>query len=283
MFQIKKIVVECMGGLGNLLFQLYLGYVISIKYDLELCVKYDQKDEYRESIFCYFIFDNITRIKFDKIPDDYHVIREKEKHYVDLISNIPLNKNVYLFGFFQSSLFFKDYIYVINKNVNFEIKDIAKYIYDKIKEEFNNKKLVAVHIRGGDYKNLSHYHTNLDITYYISALTKIKCNDGVKILFTDDFEYASKLLNKLYDTFINNMIEKYIPKNYSYMKTHPELSLFILSCFDYIICANSTFSLWSSYFSNAEKIIIPKKWFGVEGPKDFKIEELALNDKYYIV
>ena len=79
------------------------------------------------------------------------------------------------------------------------------------------------------------------------------------------------------------MIEKYIPKKYNYMKNHPELSLFILSCFDYIVCANSTFSLWGSYFSNAEKIVIPKKWFGDDGPKDFKINELGLNDKYIIV
>jgi hypothetical protein len=279
----KKIVVECMGGLGNLLFQLYLGYVISIKYNLELCVKYNQKDEKRKSIFSYFMFDNITRIEFNEVPKDYHIIREKEKHYIDLISNIPLNKNVYLFGFFQSSLFFRDYIYVINKYINFEIRDIAKYIYNEIKKEFKNKKLVALHVRGSDYKKLSHYHTNLNITYYISALTKLKCTDSIKILFTDDYEYASNILNKLYNTFINNMIEKYIPKKYNYMKNHPELSLFILSCFDYIICANSTFSLWGSYFSNAEKIVIPKKWFGDDGPKDFKINELGLNDKYIIV
>lgn len=279
----KKIVVECMGGLGNLLFQLYLGYVISIKYNLELCVKVNQKNEKRESIFSYFMFDNITRIKFDKVPEDYHIIKEKEKHYVDLISNIPLNKNIYLFGFFQSSLFFKDYFKHINRYLNFEIKDIAKYIYGKIKEDNNNKKLIAVHIRGGDYKGLSHYHTNLNITYYISALTKIKCNNAVKILFTDDYEYASGMLKTLYNQYINDMIEKYIPEKYTYMKDHPELSLFILSCFDYIICANSTFSLWGSYFSNAEKIVIPKNWFGKEGPKDFKINELALNDKYIIV
>ena len=43
------------------------------------------------------------------------------------------------------------------------------------------------------------------------------------------------------------------------------------------------FGIFLLYFSNAEKIIIPKNWFGVEGPKDFKIEELALNNKYLIV
>ncbi len=279
----KKIVIECMGGLGNLLFQLYLGYVISLKYDLELCVKYNQKDEKRTSIFNYFLFDNITRIKFDKVPDDYYVIKEKEKHYVDLISNIPLNKNVYLFGYFQSNLFFKDYMHIINDKLNFEIKDIAHYIYNKLKEEHNNKKLLAIHVRGDDYKALSHYHTNLNITYYISALTKIKCNDSFKILFTDDYDYASGMLKSLFNDYINNIIDKYIPERYNYMKNHPELSLFLLSCFDYIICANSTFSLWASYYSNAKKIVIPKNWFSKDGPIDFKINELVLNDNYMIV
>lgn len=279
----NKIIVECMGGLGNLLFQIYFGYVIAIKYNLELCIKVDQKDEKRESVFGYYLFDNITRIKFDKPTSDYHIIREKEKHYVDFISNIPVNKNVYLFGFFQSSLFFRDYIDHINNYLNFEIKDIAIYIYQKIKQEHNNKKLIAIHIRGGDYKELSHYHTNLNITYYISALTKIKCNNGIRILFTDDIKYASNMIKTLYNQYINDLIAKYIPIEYEYLKDHPELSLFILSCFDNIICANSTFSLWASYFSNAEKIVIPRNWFGKDGPKDFKIEELALNENYIIV
>jgi histo-blood group ABO system transferase len=282
-FKKNHIIVEIMGGLGNILFQIFFAYTIAIRYNLELCIKVNQKDEKRESIFHYHLFDNIMRIKFDKPDETYHKIIEKEKHYIDFMSNIPINKNIYMFGFFQSSLFFKDYFNIIKKHLNYEIKNIAEIIFNKIKKEFNNYKLIAIHIRGGDYKYISNYHNNLTIKYYIECITKIKDKNKIKILFTDDIEYSENNFSNFYDIYINDLINKYIPDEYKYLNNSSELHMFLISMFNIIICANSTFSLWASYFSNAEQIFIPKEWFGKDGPDDFNIDELKLNENYNIV
>ena len=89
--------------------------------------------------------------------------------------------------------------------------------------------------------------------------------------------------NNYFHESIINIKNKYISNEYKYLIDNAELDLFLLSLSDIIICANSTFSLWSSYFSDANEIYIPFNWFAEKGPKDFKIKELCINDKYIIV
>ena len=102
-------------------------------------------------------------------------------------------------------------------------------------------------------------------------------------MFTDDYEYAKNNFKNKYEIYINDIIEEYLEKDYDYLKNSPELSMFLLSECDKLICANSTFSLWASYFSNSPEIYLPRQWFGVDGPKDFISEDLKLNDNYIII
>ena len=93
-------------------------------------------------------------------------------------------------------------------------------------------------------------------------------------------KYATDNYSNYYTQIIDKIIEDNIDEKYKYLIKNPELSFFIMSLFDIIICANSTFSLWASYFSDAKKIFIPKEWFGPKGPQDFTTEEFILNEKY---
>tara|TARA_Y100000591_G_scaffold306133_1_gene304279 strand:- start:9596 stop:12895 length:3300 start_codon:yes stop_codon:yes gene_type:complete len=275
-FNKNYILVNAMGGLGNLLFQTFFAYNIALRYNLDVAIRINQKDESRESIYFYHMFDNILRIKKESI-DDLYEIKEVTKNYSDLMSEIPMNRNLYLNGFFQSSYYFDNNFDRIKKHFNCEIKDIAMEIINKYKS--NDKKLVAIHIRGGDYIQKSEYHKLLDKHYYDNCINQI--NDNVEyILFTDDIEYASENFSDYYTETINNIIQNNINQKYEYLINNPELSFYLMSLFDIIICANSTFSLWASYFGNAEKVFIPKEWFGPKGPSDFTTEEFILNDNY---
>ena len=275
-FNKKYILVNGMGGLGNLLFQLFFAFNIGLRYNLDVAIRVDQKDESRESIYFYHMFDNILRIKKDT-TDDLYEIKEVTKNYSDVMIDIPMNSNLYLNGFFQSTYYFSNNLERIKKYFNLEIRDIAVDIINKYKTK--NKKLVAVHIRGGDYIQKSEYHKLLDTNYYDKCMVEIDGNTEY-ILFTDDLKYATENFSNYFTETIDNIIKNNIDKRYEYLIDNSELSLFIMSLFDIIICANSTFSLWASYFSTAEKVFIPKEWFGPKGPQDFTTEEFILNDNY---
>ena len=278
----NKLLIHPMGGLGNLLFQIAHAYDIAIKNNLEVIIDLNTQDEKRVSSLKYHIFDNFFRGNFE-FDEKYFKIEEKNKCFYNI--DIPKNKDIFLFGFFQSSLFFKDTIEKLKKKLNFYLKPLAEEIYNKIKKRFLTKNLVAIHIRGDDYLQLKNYHYNLTKNYYINCQEKLDniYKNNFYILFTDDYEYCLQNFGRYYDTTIKSLIEEYIDNKNNYLVNNPELELLILSCFSNIISSNSTFSLWGSYLSNANNIYIPSRWFGKDGPKDFKLKELCLNDKYKIL
>ena len=81
----------------------------------------------------------------------------------------------------------------VKKHFNYEIKDIAIDIINKYKSK--DKKLVAIHVRGGDYIQKSEYHKLLDKHYYDNCINQIDGNTEY-VLFTDDIEYANKNFSK---------------------------------------------------------------------------------------
>ena len=235
--------------MGNLLFQLFYAYNIAVRFNLNVAIGTNKVDELRETPFYYYLFDNILRVDTSNI-DDFYIVKEDKKHFEDLMLNIPMNTNIYLTGYFQSSYYFDDNFDRIKEHFNLEIQEIAKKIFKKFNKK--NKKLISFHVRGSDYIN-NDYHLLLDESYYINCLKEIDLNDSYVILFTDDIKYASKFNNYI-DINIIDIIDSYNEDKYKYLRNNPELSFFLMSLCDNIICANSTYSLWASYFSNAKNI-----------------------------
>jgi len=277
-----KIIVNIRGGLGNILFQIFFGYTISMRYNLELCIINNQKNS-REGVFYYRIFDNIFRISENNLllNNDNHKIMEDTLSYVNYLDTIPTSTNVYVDGYFQSIKYFKNFYTRIIKKLDLSIQNIAKIILDNFRK-VNKKHNIAVHLRGTDYLTSNNYHFNLDKKYYIDIIEQLDLPNINLILFTDDETYAVQHHGNIYTITIKTIINKHIPEKYKYLKNHPELHLFLLSHCETIICANSTFSLFGSYFSNADKIYIPRNWFGINGPKTFNVEDLCLNENYII-
>ena len=277
----KKIIINLKGGIGNNLFQIFFGYMVAFRYNLELCILNNINND-RESPFYYHLFDNIFRISNNEFITNKYEIKENDCNYFNYLNDIPFNSNVYVDGYFQSTLYFKEIFNRITNKLNFKILDIAKDIINNYKIKIK-KQVIGLHIRGTDYISTSKYHYNLDDTYYSKILESLDLTNKEIILFTDDIDLVKNKFKINYNTTIKKIISNNINIEYKYLQNNPELEMFLLSLCDVIICANSTFSLWASYFSNNSKIFIPKKWFDINGPKDFKVEDLCLNNNFTMI
>jgi len=140
----------------------------------------------------------------------------------------------WLFRSFDTTIKFRAYYQnLFNPNIN---KQYLNQIY--LQRENTDEKIIAVHLRRGDYKNYSngiYYFSDGVYINYIQQLVKCLKTDHYRIiLFSNDQslnneEYKQKLINVFFS-------------NESETAEH-----FLMSKCDYIIGPPSTFSLWASY------------------------------------
>lgn len=277
-FKKNVILVNAIGGLGNLLFQLFYAYSIAMKFNLDVAIDVEAQEQHRQSPYFYHMFDNVLRLSHR--PKNMHSIVEIGKSYMDLLKDVPPGKDLFLNGYFQSPLYFKkDFLHIARKYMNFELMKVAKKIMGKAT-------YTAVHIRGGDYLKLMDYHYAQEEGYYLNALEDANSSYPI-MLFTDDMEYVTECFDHLsYETTAADFIRNNIPKEYSYLVGNSELEFMVMSLCKIIVCANSTFSLWASYIAtlnDVEKVYVPKKWFGFKGPKNFFTEELLFDERFKLM
>ena len=223
-------------GLGNQLF--CVANVLSYAKDFDKLPYFPQIEENSavkkyQSVF----YKNLNvGLSLDIHTDVY---REKSFSY----DKIPqMQGNILLGGYFQSSKYFdhnRDYILDC---LNIEEKQ------EEIKQEYGDySDYIGVHVRRGDYLKLKNYHNVLELEYYKMAMKHFG-EDQKYIMFSDDIEWCKKNFN-----FISNVL-------YSKCKEDWQDMLLMSTCEKGQIIANSTFSWWSAWISNAE-VVAPKKWF----------------------
>jgi hypothetical protein len=83
-------------------------------------------------------------------------------------------------------------------------------------------------------------------------------------------------------SFIDEEINEFIPSSESYLIHLDEFDFYLLSKMNIMVCANSSFALWSSYISDAELICIPDRWFVPNDPY-VDISLLTLPSKKYMI
>ena len=243
-----------MGGLGNILFPLAYCYDLSIERDLELVISYDhigyvhtKAEEYKKSFLKGF--KTIT-------PEDlksFHIIKESDFTFSNNL--LPLGKDFFLHGYFQSEKYFKRNR---KKVIDLVTSDVLNY--SKAKDRYSklvnqNQTTTSIHIRRGNYLSLKEYHVSLTPDYYYKAIEKV--NPDKVLVFSDDLNFCKETFSGAEFIFINP--EKDIQ------------DLYLMSMCDNNIIANSTFSWWGAWINQKEerKVIAPTKWFG---PKNSNIE-----------
>ena len=170
-----------------------------------------------------------------------NIYREKNFNY----DPIPNMDNVDLIGYFQSYKYFSH----CEDKILYHF-DFVDSLYDDSID--NNEETCSIHIRRGDYVNLSDYHPFPGIDYYNKSIEYMR-NSGVKkfYVFSDDISWCREFFTAFNDI-------EYISEN-SDIK---DLCL-MSSCKNNII-ANSIFSWWGAWLNknNNKKVISPSKWFG---------------------
>lgn len=149
--------------------------------------------------------------------------------------NIIIHEGDYsLHGYLQSYKYFE------------HCKDFIKELFT-FKEQLEPiEDFISVHVRRGDYTK--EYYTILGSNYYYKALATLP--DLPVYVFTDDLDEAMRVI-PTYDKIFSG--DTFYDLN---LMTHAK----------YSIIANSSYSWWGAWLSNAEKIIAPKSWFGPQSP-----------------
>ena len=178
-----------------------------------------------------------------------------ENGYVEF--KYPKKKNIFAFGYFQSTKYFKDIEKEIKKEIRpkKELRNELMPFIDEIKEGDS----VCLSIRMGDYiKNP--IHGVCSQKYYQAAIDKMyELHPNAKIfVFSDDVEAVKETYS-----FKNNVF--YEPDGCNELE-----KITYMSMCKHFILSNSSFSWWTQYLCSYEKktVIAPEKWYAVDIPCD---------------
>jgi hypothetical protein len=237
------IYIHPVGGLGNMLFHIASIYSLARDNNDELCLlNIDKKiNELIHDGRANLDHAPAYRYLFDRFP-------QKNMEISNIINwcfeynPIIYNSEFEYIGYFQSEKYFKhrklEIIELFKPNDSF-LNDINKY-----SSIFGN---ISLHVRRNDYAKLyPHIHPPQSIIYYNNALSLLPQEYKV-IVFSDDIEWCK---------------ENFIGDRFVFISEIDYISLYIMSKMKYHIIANSSFSWWGAWLSDAEIVIAPKIWFG---------------------
>jgi hypothetical protein len=233
-----------MGGLGNMLFQISTSYAASLRNGMDFCADLSNYHGGHGDISRYFT--NILRnVKFCG-PTIVESVYGESNHYY---SELPLfSSSTKLIGYFQSEKYFNEFRKEILDFLSPTI-EITKKLTIKFGRFLNNE-TCSIHVRRGDYVDLSDFYINLSEKYFESAVKKIG-EDKMFLIFSDDINWCKKNLN-----FIDNKIFVEGLEDYE--------SIYLMSMCKHNIISNSTFGWWGAWMNkNENKIVVSSsQWFG---------------------
>ena len=261
-----------MGGLGNQIFQIFatMSYAIKSKNKFKFInVKslgggiITIRSTYWETFFS-----KLTPFLILEIPP-VHIIRENGFTYNNLLVCEMVDKDVLLYGYFQSYKYFQEHYDVIYRLIG--INKMKEALLLKL--NINNERLentVSMHFRIGDYKKIQEHHPLATYDYYERSLCHLQTEMPTTplniLFFCEDVDYddVTIMINKLSLCF----------PNYTFTRASNTLDdweqLLLMSCCHHNIIANSSFSWWGAYFnSSVDKMVCyPSVWFGDASKND---------------
>jgi hypothetical protein len=290
----KVIVAKIFGGLGNQMFQYAFGASAASLHNAELLLDIGScKNTDRGFMLGNFnltariatdseldVFKDVVKLRkgrfldFLSSPFAYakyllqHNCRVPERGYTFNKQHFEFNGNAYVYGAWQSSLYFTG---------------IKEHILEQytLKHELDTKNLetiskitavnsVSIHVRRGDYISDKYKddYANLDIAYYKDAMSYIEsnCSNPIFFIFSNDINWCKN--NFGYSDKIN-----YIDHN---DEKNGHIDMHLMAQCKHNIIANSTFSWWGAWLNqNKNKVVIcPSKWFGKN------LEHQSIKDLY---
>jgi hypothetical protein len=249
------------GGIGNLLFEISTTISYALDNDDQTLFDIDNHKiglqgnnaiKYKDNIF--------SKLNNNTFKTDIYY-NEPYFHYkeIKIDLNVDKNKVLCLNGYFQSEKYF-----INNKDVIIDIfspNDNDKLFLSNILNKYRNneKELVSLHIRRGDYLKFPTIHPFIGMDYINKSISLF--DDYNILVFSDDIKWCNDNIQKENVFYLNNDI-----------KLEDYQELWLMSLCDHNIISNSSFSWWGSYLNkNENKIVVaPKIWFGTDSDNDSK-------------
>jgi len=264
------ITCNLMGGLGNQIFQIFatISYAIKSRNKfifLNLKTLGEGSTTVRYTFWETF-FSNIKPFLMTELPQPIQVIRENGFQYNELPVSEMENKNVMIYGYFQSYKYFQENYSIIYKLLNIDrMKEVLLSNMNLTSPEcLDLENTVSMHFRIGDYKKIQHVHPLTTYDYYERSLNCVSSTNPYRefniLYFCEDSDIDDVL------TIINKLIDKFPMYNFTrgFNSLEDWQQMLLMSCCHHNIIANSSFSWWSAYLnSNKDKIVCyPSVWFG---------------------
>lgn len=262
------ITCQLLGGLGNQLFQIFTTIAYAFNNNNNAVFLNTDKTigmTFRKTYWNTFLSGlNKAKMIQNNVPKMEH-IKELLFSFTKL-PDLRSNKNIMLVGYFQSYKYFHD-----KQKELFELIHLEKQKQEIIKiynnSDINFLNTISMHFRIGDYKNIQNKHPIMTIDYYekslIIILDKINPQVKYKVLYFCEIHDLKEVMR-----IINILKTKFVQLEFEYVNANANLEdwqqLLLMSCCQYNIIANSTFSWWAAYFNTNENKIVccPSKWFG---------------------
>lgn len=278
------IVGRIWGGLGNQLFQ--YAYLYAIKQKTKQELKLDNSFFKNQKLRSYRL--DLLNIRYaetiseDSIPQSIQILKKKWinrliriiplywiklkynwKYYKEIRFKYlkyavnPHGHNIYFDGYWQTEKYFKKFENEIREQFT------PRYVMDdEVIEKMNevsNCCSVSVHIRRGDYLNISKLNSNLYLlseNYYKNAIKEMKnrVNNPKFYFFSDDIEWVKSVFNE--------------SNSYKYISIKTDTNdideLMIMSKCKHHITANSSYSWWGAWLdpSKDKIVMVPSKRYG---------------------
>jgi hypothetical protein len=262
-----NIIVGCIGGLGNQMFQ--YAYFLRLNenyqnmyFDISNFANYKLHNGYElERIFSIqtvtppqHLLKNFKTGFLAKLLSKFelnnkHII-QNNMHFD--IKYLHIKHDCYLSGYWQSEKYFKTISNKIKQAFTFGTLDNAN---SKIAKQIKYTNSVSIHIRRGDYVNHPKHGEICTLNYYHNAINLIKSivDNPIFYVFSDDIQWCQ---TNLFPDGIAVYVNGNDWKN-SYKDMH------LMSLCKHNIIANSSFSWWGAWLNTNEDktVIAPKIWF----------------------
>lgn len=213
-----------LGRLGNQLFQISSAISLAMR----------NNDTYVFPSWKYESFFNLYDC-FDSNIKPTHLYNEPFFHYQEIPYINTKNQVLDLSGYFQSYKYFQEHEGLIKSLLTPKIGFGIKW------------GVTSIHVRHGDYLNLTKEYEQLGMSYYNEAMNIVKSERY--LIVSDDIPWCMR-------HFVGNQFQ------FSEGDEITDLSLQI-SC-EHNIISNSSFSWWGGFLNKnpSKTVIAPSRWFG---------------------
>jgi hypothetical protein len=264
----RRIHLTVMGGLANQMFQVAAAYAAARRTGAQLVLAAQKERD-------------------DGRPLYWQTVLHRFQHFISSVATTPTptwwepaptvyaqpppppaNGDLRIAGYFQSSKYFADCATEMRLLMRPDAPTLAAIKRDQTYADLleARDRVVIVHARRTDYLKHADHHGPLTAAYYKAATAAIHARiaDPIFLLVSDDPMYWMEIMSE---------VPAFQTATFQILMENDEIrTLALLQQFKWFIIANSTFSWWAAWLSDAppENVYAPARWFGPTGPANYE-------------